>query len=106
VSHHDGDTKPLIFHPAAADSSHSIDPCPAYADRTLAGTTIHVRTWEEEVRATKYKPEHKTEKSFDIAALIFEFVRHIAHRLDNIAGIDESELDLNSGQEQSQLSLF
>jgi hypothetical protein len=46
------------------------------------------------------------EKSFDIAALIFEFVRHIAHRLDNIAGIDESELDLNSGQEQSQLSLF
>jgi hypothetical protein len=46
------------------------------------------------------------EKSFDIAALIFEFVRHVAHRLDDIAGIDESELDLNSGQEQSQLSLF
>jgi hypothetical protein len=46
------------------------------------------------------------EKSFDKAALIFEFVRHIAHRLDDIAGIDESELGLNSGQEQSQLRLY
>lgn len=73
VSHHDGDTKPLIFHPAAR-SSHSIDPCPAYANGTVAGTTIHVRTWEEEVSKGD-KVQTGTLKSFDIAALIFEFDR-------------------------------